>query len=168
MQPILAKIKAALSPRQFLWGAVFAAVAVLIMFMPLPQRQTAPMQRTIRIDASRFQFMPGEIQVNPGDKVTIELVSHDVVHGFSLDNYNFTLRAEPGQTASGTFIASQAGVFRFRCSITCGNLHPFMIGKLSVGTNWLLWRGIALIGLALAAAFFSLRPARSRIAQGSR
>ncbi len=104
-----------------------------------------------------FQFTPGEIQINPGDRVTIELVSKDVVHGFSLDGYNFDLHADPGQTATGTFVANQAGVFRFRCSVACGNLHPFMIGKLQVGPNLLLIRGIALGLLAIAAALLSLR-----------
>ncbi|HEX7432150.1 MAG TPA: hypothetical protein VF326_00710, partial [Anaerolineaceae bacterium] len=57
--------------------------------------------------------------------------------------------------AIGTFVASKAGVFRFRCSMACGNLHPFMIGKLQVGSNLLFVRGIALGLLAVIAAFFS-------------
>ena len=96
------------------------------------------MDRHIRIEASMFQFTPAEMQINPGDRVTVELVSTDVVHGFSLDGYNFELKADPGQTATGTFVADQAGVFRFRCSVPCGNLHPFMIGKLQVGPNLLV------------------------------
>jgi hypothetical protein len=30
-------------------------------------------------------------------------------------------------------------------------MHPFMIGKLKVGQNMLLWRAVALSGLALVA-----------------
>ena len=139
------------------WGIPFAGLALLILFAPLPMQFHAPQDRSLRIEASSFQFTPGEIQVNPGDRVTVELVSTDVVHGFSLDGYAFELKADPGQTATGTFIADQAGVFRFRCSVACGNLHPFMIGKLQVGPNLLFVRGIGLGLLAIAAAFISLK-----------
>ena len=138
------------------WIVGLGALAVLAVFAPIPLPASAPVSRHIRIEASQFQFTPGEIQINPGDRVTVELVSVDVVHGFSLDGYNFDLQADPGQTASGTFTASQPGVFRFRCSVACGNLHPFMIGKLHVGSNLLMLRGIALGLLAVAGALASL------------
>lgn len=145
------------SSKHLIYVLVFIATALLILFIPLPQAASSPTDRTIRIEASRFQFVPGEIHVNPGDRVTIELISQDVVHGLSLDNYDFNLRAEPGQIVTGTFIANQSGVFRFRCSFACGNLHPFMIGKLTVGSNLLLIRGIVLAGLAAVEAFMSIR-----------
>jgi heme/copper-type cytochrome/quinol oxidase subunit 2 len=156
--------------RSKLWfyGPVFVVIVLLILLVPLPQAASTPTDRTIRIEASRFQFVPGEIHVNPGDKVTVELISQDVVHGLSLDNYNFNLQAEPGQIVTGTFIANQSGVFRFRCSFTCGNLHPFMIGKLTVGSNYLLIRGIALAGLAVAGAFLSMWFSTTRHSQGVR
>jgi len=143
--------------KRWAWVIPYAGLALLILFIPLPLPFHAPQDRLLRIEASSFQFTPGEIQINPGDRVTIELVSTDVVHGFSLDAYGFELKADPGQTATGTFIADQAGVFRFRCSVACGNLHPFMIGKLQVGPNLLFFRGIALGLLAISAALISVR-----------
>ncbi len=141
------------------WGWIVLAVTcgLLILFVPLPLPGGAPTDRHIRIEASRFQFTPGELKINSGDRVTVELFSTDVVHGFSVDSYNFELKANPGRTAIGTFVAGKAGVFRFRCTVACGNLHPFMIGKLQVGSNLLFVRGIALGLLAVIAAFFSLR-----------
>lgn len=141
------------------WGWIFLFVgfALLILFAPLPLPAATPSDRVIRIEASMFQFTPGELKINPGDRITVELVSTDVVHGFSLDGYDFELKADPGQTASGTFVADKAGVFRFRCSVACGNLHPFMIGKLQVGPNLLLVRGIALGLLAIISALWFLR-----------
>lgn len=141
------------------WVLVTGLMAVFILFAPLDRFLTAPagMDRHIRIEASMFQFSPGEVKVNAGDRVTVELVSTDVVHGFSLDGYAFELNADPGQTATGTFVADQSGVFRFRCSVACGNLHPFMMGKLKVGSNLLLVRGIALGLLAVVAALWSSR-----------
>jgi hypothetical protein len=44
-----------------------------------------------------------------------------------------------------------SGTFRFRCSVTCGPLHPLMIGKIQVGDNALLWRAGGLAVLAVAA-----------------
>jgi hypothetical protein len=41
--------------------------------------------------------------------------------------------------------------------VTCGALHPFMIGKLQVGPNTWLWRAIALTVLA-ALAMLVLQP----------
>ena len=143
--------------KRWVWVIPYAGLALLILFIPLPLPFHAPQDRVLRIEASSFQFMPGEIQINPGDRVTVELVSTDVVHGFSLDGYGFELKADPGQTATGTFIADQAGVFRFRCSVACGNLHPFMIGKLQIGPNLLFFRGIALGLLAISAALISVR-----------
>lgn len=130
-------------------------VALLILFIPIPQKTTAPIDRYFEINASTFQFVPGEITVNPGDRVTIKLISHDVVHGLALDSSDFELKAEPGVPAVGTFVADHAGVFRFRCTVTCGNLHPFMLGKLRVGSNFLLIRGIALAIFASTIALLS-------------
>jgi len=135
---------------------VFVVAGLLILFAPFPQSSTTPQKRLIRIEASSFQFMPGQIHINPNDEVTVELVSLDVVHGLSLDGYDFELKADPGKTATATFVADKSGVFRFRCSVACGNLHPFMIGKLQIGQNLLLIRGFALLILSIVAAFYSL------------
>ena len=127
------------------------------MLAPLPVRASAPMQRTLRVEASQFAYAPALLDVNPGDTVTIELVSMDVVHGLYLDGYGVSVTADPGQTASLTFTADKAGSFRFRCNVTCGALHPFMIGKLQVGSNTWLWRAIGLTFLVMVAVL-TLRP----------
>jgi heme/copper-type cytochrome/quinol oxidase subunit 2 len=134
-------------------SVVLVALVVVLLLLPLLGvrlvRAATTGERTIRIEASQFQFDPGVIQVNEGERVTIELVATDVVHGLYLDGYNLELAADPGQTARLTFVADRPGTFRFRCSVSCGAMHPFMIGKLRVGPNPLLWAGVA---LALVAA----------------
>jgi hypothetical protein len=40
--------------------------------------------------------------------------------------------------------------------VTCGNLHPFMIGKFYVGQNTLLWRASALILLIVGFGIWRL------------
>src|SRR4030042_2245138 len=134
------------------WQWVLLGVLGLaITLIPLPAGTTAPTERTFRIEAKRFEYSPAILQVNPGDKVTIELVATDVVHGLSIDGYSLETTADPGKTTSLTFVADRGGSFRFHCTVTCGNMHPFMTGKLEVGRNTLLWRAITLIGLAMFA-----------------
>jgi len=136
---------------------VLAGLALAVIFIPLPVGASAPTERTFRIEAKRFEYSPAILQVNPGDKVTIELVATDVVHGLSIDGYNLETTADPGKTARITFTADRAGSFRFHCTVTCGNMHPFMTGKLKVGQNILLLRAIALVGLALVAGVWKGR-----------
>jgi cytochrome c oxidase subunit 2 len=136
---------------------LLAAIALLIAFVPTPIAFSAPADRTIRIEARSFQYTPEVIQVNPGDRVTLELSSADYVHGLYIDGYDLNLVADPGQTSRLTFVADKSGAFRLRCSVTCGALHPFMIGKLNVGSNDLLFRAMGLAVVAGFAGFWWLR-----------
>jgi len=130
---------------------VLSLLGLIVIFLQLNVGAAAPAERTIRIDARRFEYDPAVIKVNPGDRVTIELVADDVVHGMSIDGYGLELVADPGKTAHLAFVADKQGSFRFHCTTTCGNMHPFMIGKLEVGHNLTLLRSIALAGLIVAA-----------------
>ena len=133
--------------RFFLLLLVMAGLVVA--FAPLPVRLIAPQERTFRIEARQFAYSPSELNVNPGDTVTIQLVSTDVVHGLYIDGYDISAEADPGQTAILTFTANKSGSFRMRCNVTCGAMHPFMIGKISVGKNEWLYRsvGFAVLGV---------------------
>ncbi len=148
---------ASIQIKRWVAGLGCLVFALLILFPPLPIPTARPTARIIRVEASQYQFSPAEITVNPGDRVTIELVSTDVQHGLSLDGYDLNLTAEPGQTATGTFIADRAGIYRFRCAIPCGNMHPFMIGKLQIGPDLLFYRAI---GLGIAAVLAAIGSAR--------
>lgn len=136
---------------------VFLLAALLVMFLPMPVF-AAPVERTLRVEAGSFAFSPAVLRANPGDPVTVELVAKDVAHGLTIDGYPVDLHAEPGQTARVTFIAGRAGSFKLRCSIPCGNLHPFMTGKFVVGPNLLLFRAA---GLALLAFVFGMERSKN-------
>jgi heme/copper-type cytochrome/quinol oxidase subunit 2 len=143
------------NPSRHRWQwLIFVLLIVLVLIFPIPTGAANPTERVFRIDASRFEYDPAVIKVNRGDRVTIELVAKDVVHGLSVDGYHIETTANPGETARISFVADKQGTYRFRCTSTCGNLHPFMIGKLEVGQNTLLWRAIALMGLALIAGIW--------------
>lgn len=141
---------------------LFLLVGLVVAFAPFPVQSFAPQERTFRIDARQFAYSPSELKVNPGDTVTIQLVSTEVVHGLYVDGYDISVEADPGQTATLTFVANKPGSFRFRCNITCGAMHPFMIGKLIVGTNDWLYRSVGLatismIGFFLLSSFLAQR-----------
>jgi heme/copper-type cytochrome/quinol oxidase subunit 2 len=140
-----------MKPRVSLLLLVMAGLVVA--FAPLPVQSIAPQQRTFRVEARQFAYSPSELSVNPGDKVTIQLISTDVVHGLYVDGYNISVQADPGQTATLSFIATKPGSFRLRCNVTCGAMHPFMIGKLTVGSNDWLYRSIGLAVLGVAGFF---------------
>lgn len=132
-------------------------LVILILILPLPQRATAAQDRYFQLKASRFAYEPSTLHVNRGDRVTIDLVSEDVIHGLAIDGHDLEIIAEPGQPARMRFIAGHPGVFRLRCSVTCGPMHPFMIGKLQVGANDLYWRAAALAALLAFAGVWKVR-----------
>jgi len=136
----------------FIWVVLVLLVGV-ILIAPIPVAAAKPINRTIEVEAKNFEYSPAIIKVNRGDQVTLQLVSTDVVHGLYIDGYDIEVVADPGQTRQVTFVADRPGSFRFRCSITCGDLHPFMIGKLQIGNNSLVWRAA---GLSLVALFAGL------------
>jgi len=141
--------------RSLVFILLLLLAGLVVAFAPLPVQPVMPVERTFRIEASQFTYDPGEISVNPGDRVTIELVATDVVHGLYVDSYGISVAADPGQTAALTFIANKAGSFRLRCNVTCGAMHPFMIGRLNVGLNSWLYRsiGLAFIGVLSSVVF---------------
>lgn len=128
---------------------LFVMAGLAVAFAPLPVQPIAPKDRTFRVEAHQFAYSPGELKVDPGDKVTIQLVSTDVVHSLYIDGYDVSVEADPGQIATLTFVADRPGSFRFRCNVTCGAMHPFMIGKLTVGTNHWLLRSAGLLMVAV-------------------
>lgn len=92
-------------------------------------------ERFFEIKAKKFSYTPNIIKVNRGDVVRIRLISEDVHHGLYLDGYGINTSARPGQDGSLKFVADKTGRFSFRCSVTCGEFHPYMIGYLKVEPN---------------------------------
>lgn len=138
----------------------FVVMALAVFMLPIPALG-ARTTRSITLDARQFEFAPARLEVNEGDRVIITLRADDVVHGFYLDGYGLETRVEPGTTQRIEFVATRAGLFHYRCSVTCGPMHPFMIGELVVGPNTLFWRAAALTLIAAAGMltlFWQTRP----------
>lgn len=132
----------ATSPR-LIWLPT-AALILAVWLVPLPGAAQAA-TRTIHLDATQYEYAPGRVRVNQGDQVVITLTASDVVHGFYLDGYGLEQRVEPGVAKRIVFTANQPGKFRYRCSVSCGPLHPFMIGELVVDANTPYWRALGVL-----------------------
>lgn len=130
--------------------------------------QTPPQQRTFTITAHKYAYDPPVLGVNRGDRVRIRLVAKDVTHGFYVEGYDVDAKARPDnptfwlrrpsqgkqayeEVEEINFVANHTGKFRYRCSITCGYMHPFMQGELIVSPNYLYSTSVGLlIGLGAA------------------
>lgn len=151
--------------RNHLIVAAFVAAGGLAGFVPgmLPIH---PRERTFTVTAHKYAYDPPVMRVNRGDVVHIQLAAKDVTHGFYLEGYDVDAKAQPMDTefllrrpSTGgdyekvqeiSFIAGRTGKFRYRCSMTCGYMHPFMQGELIVSPNSLFSTSAGLsLGLAV-------------------
>jgi hypothetical protein len=118
-------------------------------------------EKVIELRAKKFFYSPGIITVNKGERVVIKLISEDVTHGLYLDGYDIELYASPGEVRTAMFTADKTGRFTFRCSMTCGELHPYMIGYLRVLPNYNFSLGA--IGLIAIGGLFSFLLIRKKL-----
>jgi ferredoxin len=125
-------------------------IPLAIGLMPVQTRT-----RYISIDAKKYSYTPSRIVVNKGDTIILKLSSLDMSHGFLLDGYPIELILRNGvmfqknalhdsanklmtnwdRVSKTKFVANRTGKFIFRCTQTCGNLHPFMTGEMIVRPN---------------------------------
>jgi polyferredoxin/plastocyanin len=110
-----------------------------------------PVERAVEIVAQQWGYEPHRLRVQTGDTLRIRLVARDVVHGFFLEGHDVEAEVRPGalgfrtrhpssehdfsQVEEIVVTAGRPGKYRYRCSVTCGTLHPFMQGELVVGPN---------------------------------
>ncbi len=137
--------------------------------------RASPQERRLTITAHQYAYDPSVIEVNEGDVVHIRLASKDVTHGFYLEGYDLdakvrredptfwvrhpSIKGEDYQSVEEvSFVANRTGKFRYRCSITCGYMHPFMNGVLIVQPNHLYHVSLGMSVGLLAALLLIFRP----------
>lgn len=145
-----------MSKKKALFFIALGLIAAVLIPFSLRYSTGEPQDRVITLTAERYGYSPGRIVVNKGDRVIIKPTSLDATHGFLLDGYDidavikqqgmaflkYTWTDDDGQdhtdwdkVSEFEFTADRVGKFSFRCTQTCGNLHPFMIGELIVQEN---------------------------------
>jgi polyferredoxin/plastocyanin len=147
--------------------SAFAAAAALVLLTSCgnSDRYSGELvgdQRTIEVSVKRFGYDPSIITVREGETVVIKLSSEDVTHGFYLYDYGMTASVDPGETEIIGFVADKAGRFSFRCSVTCGWLHPYEYGYLRVLPNRRYHAGIGLIAIVAAGSLLMATRTRRR------
>jgi len=153
-------------------GLIVAAGAIGGM---LVQPSDPPQVRRIKMTARQYAFEPSVLKVNRGDTVRLRITSVDVIHGLYMEAFDFNVKIIPDspylelthpsrpdqpmeRVEEVIFVADRTGKFRYRCSHTCGSMHPFMQGELVVAPNRLLGAGVGgFVGLLLAGTIRGLR-----------
>lgn len=93
--------------------------------------------REFRISASQWSYSPGIIKVNPGETVRFVVTSQDITHGFAINELGVNLPlATGGEVTHEVVIPADIpeGIYTMYCSIFCGIGHPYMKGRIIVGT----------------------------------
>ncbi|MDM8537554.1 4Fe-4S binding protein [Desulfobacterales bacterium HSG17] len=141
--------------KQYYFILIFSFELAIILPLALAIIPNEKRVRHISVNAKKFQYSPSRIIVNKGDTIILKFSSSDVTHGFHLDGYAIDLMAKKGtsfrkmtdthdsdslkrdwiRVSSVKFTASRSGKHIFRCTKTCGNLHPFMTGEMIVRPN---------------------------------
>jgi len=155
------------------WAGVVVVAAITGILASARVTASAPRSHSILVRAGQYAFDPPVIGVRRGDTLKLRFAATDVVHGFYLEGHDLDVTIPPlsrqvtvkrgGATQvveEVVLTAGRSGKFRYRCSKTCGAMHPFMLGELIVGPNPLFAgaagaaAGLPLAGLAwvLAAA----------------
>ena len=133
---------------------LFLAFLLSVVVMPTP---SFGKEVSLEIKAQRFFYTPNIVTVDKGDVVNVRLISQDVHHGLFIDGYEVETSAVPGKDGTLTFIADKTGRFSYRCSVTCGDFHAYMIGYLYVTpNNNLLWGIILVSMLGLGSFLFTI------------
>ncbi|GBC82575.1 Cytochrome c oxidase subunit 2 [bacterium HR10] len=132
-------------------GAMLFLASVVLAWWPARGEE-----RAVTVVARRFHYTPNIVRVRRGDVVTIRLVSEDVHHGLYLDGYEVQTSALPGQDGVVRFVADRTGKFAFRCSVTCGAFHPYMIGYLKVEPDYRFWGATGAVLALFGAAFVAV------------
>ncbi|MDW7673319.1 MAG: 4Fe-4S binding protein [Bacillota bacterium] len=135
---------------------VVVIVTLIIFTIIIPKENIAGAgYQEFYITAKTFEFSPGTIKVKQGDTVRIYLIADDITHGLRIDGYDVTVKDHPKDLEENyvEFVANKAGTFTFRCYVTCGAMHPFMVGKLVVEPSTSIWQ---LLLLTMFASSFTL------------
>ena len=136
-----------------------------------------PTEHVITVRAGQYGYDPPVIRVNRGDTVRLRLLATDVTHGFYLEGYDIdatmhplepgiwlrhpSAAAEAELVEHVVFTATREGKFRYRCSQTCGYMHPFMLGELVVQPNRLFPTSVGLTLGILLGGVLTTRKRRS-------
>ena len=98
-----------------------------------PSPEPTPEAAAFTVDALEFKYEPvDEWTIPSGGSTTFELVNKGVVeHDFTIDELDFQILANVGETVTGTLTDPAAGTYKVYCTIP-GHEAAGMVGTLVV------------------------------------
>lgn len=102
-------------------------------------RETAPGEYRATLVARMWAYDPyadpavDSIALPTGAKVTFELASPDVIHGFKILNTDVNVMVIPGQVSQISHTFDEPGTYLAVCHEYCGAGHQFMYVNIVVG-----------------------------------
>ncbi len=98
-----------------------------------PSGQVVNGVRVVDYDAFQYRFDPDPLVVRSGERVRLEAMSRDVVHGVMIPEVDFTTDMPTDRRKPAEFVAPAApGEYQVFCSVFCGPGHGDMTGRLVV------------------------------------
>jgi len=82
--------------------------------------------------AFSYGYLPAEIRVKAGRKVTFKITSPDVLHGFHVVGTNINPKVIPGEITQLSHTFTKPGEYPIICNEYCGIGHANMISKIIV------------------------------------
>ena len=109
------------------------ALGLVVVARGAPGAEDPRDVRRIEITASRFEFVPPQIEARRGETVELVVRSADTEHGLAIKAFGVKMTVPKGGAAvTARFVADRAGRFPFVCSEWCGSGHRRMRGELVV------------------------------------
>ncbi len=94
--------------------------------------KTGDNEYQLNIVASAFAYTPNQVEIPKGAKVTINVATKDVIHGFQIVGTNVNMMVEPGYVSSYTQTFDKVGEYVILCNEYCGAGHHLMTSKVKV------------------------------------
>ena len=111
----------------------YAPMLLLVLPLVVVQLRDPNSPRTIDVTLSRYAFSPDHIEVELGERVSLNVVSLDVAHGFQVKELGLNVRVPArGRTVTVEVNPKAAGTFEITCSEYCGSGHGRMKAWLIV------------------------------------
>ena len=112
---------------------IIRLIFYVVLFLMIPHVSLAKEnKKEMSIIAKRYEFLPGQVEVEKGQPVKLYVTSLDVAHGIAIDAFEIDQKVEKGKLTTVEFVPDKAGEFEIRCSVFCGSGHGRMKGKLIV------------------------------------
>jgi cytochrome c oxidase subunit 2 len=117
--------------RLLLRAALIGGGAGLLLRPGLAQPPDAT-PRVIQLTARRFAYEPGEIALKAGERVRVEIIAVDFMHGMNLPALGRRLDLVPGRITPLLLQPLEPGIIEFVCDNFCGEGHEDMHGRFVV------------------------------------